>query len=159
MEKLQLGDESCLPSSKTASTSSSSGGDRKSQLQKAELNSFLEECDIEQLGRRWMDWHQVNERTQEQYIKRSSSPINYDWSGELQRNLTAHTLTHTVQIHNFTIYSMVERLRSQHMYAMCHICRLRRATRSLLRLHHQLTYTTEPTICRKNSQTLLWSGH
>ena len=65
MEKLQIEDESFLPSSETASTSSSSGGDRKYQLQKAKLNSFLEECDIEPLGRRWMDWHQVNERTQE----------------------------------------------------------------------------------------------
>lgn len=69
MNKLQIGDESFLPSSKTASTSSSSGGDGKNLLQKAKLNSFLEECDIEPLGRRWMDWHHVNERTQERYIK------------------------------------------------------------------------------------------
>lgn len=65
MKKLQIGDESYLPSSETASTSSSSGGDGKYQLQKAKLNSFLEECDIEPLARRWMDWHQANERTQE----------------------------------------------------------------------------------------------
>ena len=75
MNKLQIGDESFLPSSETASTSSSSGGDGKYQLQKAKLNSFLEECDIEPLGRRWMDWHHVNERTQERYIKRSSEIV------------------------------------------------------------------------------------
>ena len=75
MNKLQIGDESFLPSSETASTSSSSGGDGKYQLQKAKLNSFLEECDIEPLGRRWMDWHHVNERTQERYIKCSSEIV------------------------------------------------------------------------------------
>ena len=75
MEKLQIGDDSFLLSSETASTSSSSGGDGKYQLQKTKLNSFLEECDIEPLGRRWMDWHQVTERTQERYIKRSSEIV------------------------------------------------------------------------------------
>lgn len=75
MNKLQIGDESFLPSSETASASSSSGGDGKYQLQKAKLNSFLEECDIEPLGRRWMDWHHANERTQERYIKRSSEIV------------------------------------------------------------------------------------
>ena len=75
MEKLQIGDDSFLLSSETASTSSSSGGVGKYQLQKTKLNSFLEECNIEPLGRQWMDWHQVNERTQERYIKRSSEIV------------------------------------------------------------------------------------
>ena len=68
-------DDTFLLSSETASTSSSSGGDGKYQLQKTKLNSFLEECHIEPLGRRWMDWHQVSERTQERYIKRSSEIV------------------------------------------------------------------------------------
>ena len=75
MEKLQIGDDSFLPSSETASTSSSSGGVGKYQLQKAKLNSLLKECDIEPLGKRWIDWHQVNERNQERYIKRSSEIV------------------------------------------------------------------------------------
>jgi len=44
IKNVQIGDESFLPSSETASTSSSSGGDGKYQLQKAKLNSFLEDA-------------------------------------------------------------------------------------------------------------------
>ena len=63
------------PSSETASTTSSCGGDGKHQLQRAKLNAFLEECNMELLGRRWMEWHQESERTQERYVKRSSEIV------------------------------------------------------------------------------------
>lgn len=75
MKNLQIGDESYLPSSETASTASSSGEDGKYQLQKAKLNAFLEKCNIEPLGRRWKDWNEANERTQERYVNRSSEIV------------------------------------------------------------------------------------
>lgn len=75
VKKLELRDESYQLSSETASTSSSSGGDGKYQLQKAKLNAFLEECNIEPLGRRWVEWNQASERTQERYVKRSSEIV------------------------------------------------------------------------------------
>ena len=75
MTKLQIGDESFLPSSETASTASSSGEDSKFQLQKARLNAFLDECNIEPLGRRWKDWNQCSERTQQRYVERSSEIV------------------------------------------------------------------------------------
>lgn len=75
MKKLQIVDESYQPSSETASTTSSSGEDGKYQLQRAKLNAFLEECNMEPLGRRWMEWHQASERTQERYVKCSSEIV------------------------------------------------------------------------------------
>ena len=75
IKKLQIGDESYLPSSDTASTASSSGDDGKFQLQKARLNAFLEECNLEPLGIRWKDWSQATERTQQRYVERSSEIV------------------------------------------------------------------------------------
>ena len=75
IQKLQIADESYLPSSETASTTSSSGEDAKYQLQKAKLNAFLEECNVEPLVRCWKDWSEANERTQERYVRRSSEIV------------------------------------------------------------------------------------
>ena len=75
IQKLQIPDESYLPSSETASTTSSSGEDAKYQLQKAKLNAFLEECNVEPLVRRWKDWSEANERSQERYVRRSSEIV------------------------------------------------------------------------------------
>ena len=79
IQKLQIADESYLPSSETASTTSSSGEDAKYQLQKAKLNAFLEECNVEPLVRRWKDWSEANERTQERYVRRSSEIVKSLW--------------------------------------------------------------------------------
>ena len=75
IQKLQIADESYIPSSETASTTSSSGEDAKYQLQKAKLNAFLEECNVEPLVRRWKDWSEANERSQERYVRRSSEIV------------------------------------------------------------------------------------
>lgn len=75
IQKLQIPDESYLPSSETASTTSSSGEDAKYQLQKAKLNAFLEQCNVEPLVRHWKDWSKANERTQERYVRRPSEII------------------------------------------------------------------------------------
>ena len=75
LQKLQIGDESYLPSSETTSTTSSSGEDEKFQLQKAKLNAFLEECNLERLERRWKDWDQANQRTQRRYVEQSSEIV------------------------------------------------------------------------------------
>ena len=61
--------------SETASTTSSSGEDVKYQLQKAKLNAFLEQCNVEPLVRHWKDWSKANERTQERYVRRPSEII------------------------------------------------------------------------------------
>lgn len=75
IKKLQIGDESYLASSDTASTASSSGDDGKFQIQKARLNAFLEECNLEPLGIRWKDWSEATERTQQRYVERSSEIV------------------------------------------------------------------------------------
>ncbi|KAK2547410.1 hypothetical protein P5673_032606, partial [Acropora cervicornis] len=75
IKKLQIGNESYLPSSDTASTASSSGDDGKFQLQKARLSAFLEECNLKPLGIRWKDWSQATERTQQRYVERSSEIV------------------------------------------------------------------------------------
>ncbi|KAK2560748.1 hypothetical protein P5673_016528, partial [Acropora cervicornis] len=75
IKKLQIGDESYLPSSDTASTASSTGDDGKFQLQKARLSAFLEECNLKPLGIRWKDWSQATERTQQRYVERSSEIV------------------------------------------------------------------------------------
>lgn len=75
IKKLQIGDESYLPSSDTASTASSSGDDGKFQLQKARLSAFLEKCNLKPLGTRWKDWSQATERTQQKYVERSSEIV------------------------------------------------------------------------------------
>ena len=69
IQKLQIPDESYLPSSETASTTSSSGEDAKYQLQKAKLNACLEQCNVEPLVRHWKDWSKANERTEERYVR------------------------------------------------------------------------------------------
>ena len=75
IKKLQIGDESYLPSSDTASTASSSGDDGKFQLQKARLSAFREKCNLKPLGTRWKDWSQATERTQQRYVERSSEIV------------------------------------------------------------------------------------
>ena len=75
LQKLRIGDKSYLPSSETTSTTSSSGEDEKFQLQKAKLNAFLEECNLERLGRRWKDWDQANQQTQRRYVEQSSEIV------------------------------------------------------------------------------------
>ena len=75
IQKLQIPDESYLPSSETASTTSSSGEDAKYQLQKAKLNACLEQCNVEPLVRHWKDWSKANERTEERYVRRPSEIV------------------------------------------------------------------------------------
>ena len=75
IQKLQIADESYILSSETASTTSSSEEDAKYQLQKAKLNAFLEECNVEPLVRRWKDWSEANERSPVRYVRRSSEIV------------------------------------------------------------------------------------
>ena len=75
IQKLQIADESYIPSSETASTTSSSGEDAKYQLQKAKLNACLEQCNVEPLVRHWKDWSKANERTEERYVRRPSEIV------------------------------------------------------------------------------------
>ena len=75
IQKLQIADESYIPSSETASTTSSSGEDAKYQLQKAKLNACLEQCNVEPLVRHWKDWSKANEGTEERYVRRPSEIV------------------------------------------------------------------------------------
>ena len=74
IQKLQIPDESYLPSSETASTTSSSGEDAKYQLQKAKLNTCLEKCNVE--PRQTLErLEQSNEHTEERYVRRPSEIV------------------------------------------------------------------------------------
>ena len=68
---LNVQDETFLPSdTDTGSTGSSS--DEKSNKKKSKLNGFLEECNIEPLGRPWIAWDKASEKTRQRYTKRAS---------------------------------------------------------------------------------------
>ena len=79
MKKMQIGEESYLPSSNTASTAYSSSDDGKFQI--ARLDAFLEEYNLKLLGRRWKDWGQGNERTQQRYVEWSPEIVKAVLSG------------------------------------------------------------------------------
>lgn len=71
---LHVQDETFLPSdTDTGSTGSSS--DEKSNKKKSKLNGFLEECNIEPLGRPWIDWDKASEKTRQRYTKRACDVV------------------------------------------------------------------------------------
>ena len=65
MERLQIHEESFVPSPETMSTASSSleNGMTCFELQRSKLNAFLEECQIQALGKPWLEWAEASERT------------------------------------------------------------------------------------------------
>ncbi|KAK3748950.1 hypothetical protein QZH41_010037, partial [Actinostola sp. cb2023] len=85
--KLTICDDSTFLSPETGSTSSSSVGDVSPLVtQRAKLNGFLQECSIQPLGRPWLDWNEVSDRTRRRYLQKTTeimtstlkvlSPIN-----------------------------------------------------------------------------------
>lgn len=78
MEFLQIRDLSFKPSPETTSVTSSSvdNGDSGFDLRRSKLNAFLEECQIQALGKPWLDWAQASERTRQRYVQRSSEVIS-----------------------------------------------------------------------------------
>ena len=71
---LHVQDETFLPSdTDTGSTGSSS--DEKSNKKKSKLNGFLEECNIEPLGRPWIAWDKASEKTRQHYTKRACDVV------------------------------------------------------------------------------------
>ena len=71
---LHVQDETFLPSdTDTGSTGSSS--DEKSNKTKSKLSGFLEECNIEPLGRPWIAWDKASEKTRQRYTKRACDVV------------------------------------------------------------------------------------
>lgn len=78
MERLQIHEESFVPSPETMSTASSSleNGMTGFELQRSKLNAFLEECQIQALGKPWLEWAEASERTRQRYVHRASEIIS-----------------------------------------------------------------------------------
>ena len=76
---MKIADESFL-SPETASTASSTGdrnGSSTAGTQPRELlNTFLNQCNIQPLGRPWLEWGEVSSRTRSRYIQRSSEIVS-----------------------------------------------------------------------------------
>ena len=76
---MKIADESFL-SPETASTASSTGdgnGSSTARTQPRELfNTFLNQCNIQPLGRPWLEWGEVSSRTRSRYIQRSSEIVS-----------------------------------------------------------------------------------
>ena len=76
---MKISDDSPILSPETASTVSSSGEGNGSSRVRARprdaLNIFLNECQIQSLGRPWLDWGEVSVRTRQRYVQRSGEIV------------------------------------------------------------------------------------
>ena len=72
--RMEISDDSPILSPKTASTVSFSGeGNGPSRVgarPRDALNIFLNQCQIQSLGRPWLDWGVVSVRTRQRYVQR-----------------------------------------------------------------------------------------
>ena len=77
--RMKLSDDSSILSPETASTVSSSGEGNGSSVAVARprdtLNIFLNQCQIQSLGRPWLEWGEVSVRTRQRYIQRSGEIV------------------------------------------------------------------------------------
>lgn len=78
MEFLQIRDLSfeLSPEMTSATSSSVDNGDSGFDIRRSKLNAFLEECQIQALGKPWLEWAQASERTRQRYVRRSSEVIS-----------------------------------------------------------------------------------
>ena len=89
MEYLQIEEQNFLQTSETTSVTSSSVENSESELKSSvengahgfdlkrlKLNAFLEEFQIQALGRPWLEWAQASERTRRRYVQKSSEVIS-----------------------------------------------------------------------------------
>ncbi|KAL9965735.1 hypothetical protein ACROYT_G029577 [Oculina patagonica] len=77
---IKITDESYLLSSdagsEVSSTTDASGASSDDCTRRQKLNVFLEECGIQPLGRAWLAWREISERTKERYLKQEgAAPI------------------------------------------------------------------------------------
>ena len=76
--RIKISDDSPIFSPKTASTISSSGegncSSSSSVRPRDTFNIFLNQCQIQLLGRPWLDWGEVSVRTKQRYVQ---------WTGEI----------------------------------------------------------------------------
>ena len=79
MERLQIQDRSFVLSPQTTSATSSSveNGMSGFDLRRSKLNAFLEECQIQTLGKPWLELAQATERTRQRCVQRSSEVISF----------------------------------------------------------------------------------
>lgn len=79
VERMKISDDSPILSPETASTVSSSGDGNGSSRVTARprdaLNIFLNECQIQSLGKPWLDWGEVSVRTRQRYVQRSGEIV------------------------------------------------------------------------------------
>ena len=77
MGRLQIAEESYLPSSQTSETSSSAENVTSPfDVKRLKLNAFLEEYQIKALGKPWLEWEQASVKTKERYIMSSSEIVS-----------------------------------------------------------------------------------
>lgn len=79
VERIKISDDSPIFSPETASTVSSSGEGNCSSSSSARprdaFNIFLNQCQIQPLGRSWLDWGEVSIRTRQRYVQRTSEIV------------------------------------------------------------------------------------
>ncbi|KAL9970896.1 hypothetical protein ACROYT_G023351 [Oculina patagonica] len=77
---IKITDESYLLSSdagsEVSSTTDASGASSDDCARRQKLNVFLEECGIQPLGRAWLAWREISERTKERYLKQTSEIVS-----------------------------------------------------------------------------------
>ena len=75
-----MADDSYVLSPETGSTVSSSGDGNGAAAvfsrPRETLNIFLNQCQIQPLGRRWLDWDKASERTRQRYAQRTSEIVS-----------------------------------------------------------------------------------
>ena len=75
---MKISDDSPILSPEKASTVSSGEGNGSSRVRarpRDALNIFLNECQIQSLGRPWLDWGEVSVRTRQRYVQRSGEIV------------------------------------------------------------------------------------
>ena len=79
VERMKISDDSPILPPETASTVSSSGDGNGSSRVTARprdvLNIFLNECQMQSLGKPWLDWGEVSVRTRQRYVQRSGEIV------------------------------------------------------------------------------------
>lgn len=79
LKRLKIADDGPILSPETASITSSSGNDSiplNGSSPRVVLNGFLKECNIEPLGRPWLEWNEISERTKRRFVLRSSEIVS-----------------------------------------------------------------------------------
>ena len=77
--RMKISDDSPIFSPETASTVSSSGegngSPRSAARPRDTFNIFLNQCQIQPLGRPWLDWGEVSVRTRQRYVQRTGEIV------------------------------------------------------------------------------------